>query len=258
MKKFLLFLLLIGSYNGLWANSNFYDDATQAKLKRYFLPQKHTMKPVLDKIFKPGVLNSADSFERAGFTILLHKRSSHAFNARWVLARHPLVPGYLFKVFLNNEQKLKKNECWNKLLDRCKGAERIRNLIKEKGLQHFIVPDKWLYAVPPERSSKLIQQPVVLMVTDMHLVAGRKNRMSWKRATKEQLDELYTILSHGYGSTFLTGNLPYTKWGKFACIDTEGPVRRFEMEKVKAYLSEEMGLYWDKLMQKRPQFVGKN
>jgi hypothetical protein len=249
MKKWILSLLLLatawhGALQGAYDHS-FDDKASQEWLKPYLLPKRHPMKQALDFIFaqnKP--LANEEAFMRAGFRVLLSKRSSSTRNAYFHLGQHPLVPGYLFKVYLDSEEGLKKNEGWNKLANRCRGAENIRKLIKEKGLRHFVVPDKWLYRVPDS------EQEAVLMVTDMELVSRAECKKAWKSATKEQLDELYCILSHGLSSTWLLNNIPYTRKGKFACIDTEHPKRRpRKMKQVRHYLSKEMQHYWDHLIE---------
>lgn len=228
--------------------TTFYDRSTQSKLKPYFLPLQHPMKPVLDQICEQGrILKNEESFEKAGFEILLKKRAGHTKHAFWHLARHPLVPGYLFKVYLDAETNLKRNEGWQKLANRCRGAANIRRLIQKKGIQHFVVPEKWLYKLPLGSDSR--QQPVILMVTDMCLTGRSACRKAWKNATKEQLDELYCFYSHGYGSTSLVHNVCYTQEGKFAFIDTELPDRKVNMNSVFKYFSEEMQEYWENLIQ---------
>ena len=87
------------------------------------------------------------------------------------------------------------------------------------------------------------------MVTHMHIVSIQYSREAWYKASQEQLDELFCILSHGYASTFLPGNICYTVDGKFACIDTEVPMRRHNLKRVKEYFSEPMNLYWDQLIE---------
>jgi hypothetical protein len=254
MKRLFLFLTALTLSLGAFANPSFDDPATQARLARFFIHKSHPMKPVLDKIFSgPGVLASEEAFKEAGFKILLSKRSSNTRKAYFHLGRHPLVPGYLFKVYLDSEDNLESEEGWRKLADRCQGAENIRKLIKKKGIRNFVVPDKWLYRVPVYRKN---QQRVVLMVTDMNLTSSARCRKAWRNASKKQLDELYCILSRGYSSTSLINNISYTKMGKFTCLDTEypgqHPKRLTNMPKAKRFFSPEMSAYWDFLMMRHP------
>lgn len=215
----------------------------------YQLPNDHPAKPILDQIFsKPGVLANRDSFKAAGFKILLEKQSSHGLAAKWILAKHPAIPGQLFKLFLDNEP-LKPDQAWKRLLARCKGAEQLRNLIRENNLHHFTVPDKWLYKVPKTDT-------FILMVTEMKLVNKAKNEARWQNVSHELLDQLYTILSHGLASTMVLVNIPYTQEGKFACIDTEGPMRPLKLENVKSFIKNRD--YWSHLMQERPLYIRKS
>jgi len=229
---------------------SFNDPLVQTELKPYFLPKKHPARKVLDQIFStyPHALNNPDTFVEAGFYTHLVKRSSRTRSARMCLASHPLVPGYLFKVYLNSETKLKRNEGWYKLATRCEGAENIRKLIKAEKMRHFVVPDKWLYRLPVDETSGKEQQPVILMETDMDLVQGGACREAWKKVGKEELRELFSILSHGYSSPYLVNNIPLTRDGKFACIDTEYAKRKNNLKHAQHYFSDEMQVYWEKLV----------
>ena len=179
------------------------------------------------------------------------RASSPYFQCRQVLSKlskHPLAPGYVFKLYLESEKRLKFGKPgWIWLTNRCIGAERIKALIKQKSIRHFCVADKWLYRVPGG-----VIQPVILVAKDMQLVSQDAIDKAWKtQATKEHLKELYYILSQGCGSHFLTGNVPYTKWGKFAFIDTEYPKRHFTISNAGKYLSPDMKRYWDKLLKSK-------
>lgn len=259
MKKLILYVALcVGlltqanhAYSHDWYQKNFgssyYDPTVQKRLQPFILPQNHPMKEPLDQIRAqhPNLLADVDSFLQAGFKILLTKYAGHERSAKWRLASHPLVPGYLFKVYLDSEG-LDKNIGWKKLADRCCGAANVRRLIKEKGIRHFVVPDKWLIEVPVDPTSN--QQPVMLMVTDMKLTGREKCREAWKNVSKEHLDELYEILSNGFCSTYLVVNICLTRDGKFACIDTELPQRTPKLDKVLHYFSPKMRTYWEHLV----------
>ncbi len=230
-----------------FSNNPLMNEEIRQIIKPYLLSLNHPMKSVLDGIFNQSrAIEDDQAFKKAGFqTISKFMR----------VAKHPLLPGYLLKVFLDCEHRLNqtKRPGWHRLVDRCEGVMNIRKLIKKEKIKHFVVPDKKIYPLPVEPSPKLLpereQQLAVLLVTDMDLASHEQCREAWKNnITPEHLEELYLIISHGYASTYLAANIPYTKKGKFACIDTEFPQRKLHFEKVRHYLSEEMCEYWDELV----------
>lgn len=219
-------------------------------IRPHLLPETHAIKPVLDAIFSEyGVNKNADSLARAGFVTV----SVRPFTFLTVV-RHPCLPGYIQKIYLESDQRVKPGKPgWKWLVQRCQGADNIRKLIKAKKLKHFTVPDKWLY--PLKAKPKHLQaksgcgQPVILITTDMNLVSQAESEEAWKtKVTYEVLDELYEIISHGLASSHLSWNIPYTNDGTFSCIDTEHPVRKPDYKSVKLYLSKKMGKYWDALV----------
>lgn len=221
------------------------DQEMKKAIKPYLLPLDHPMKAPLDLIFSESrALKNRETFINAGFNILFARPMSYI-----CVAKHPLLPGYLLKVYLDNETRQKEDTPgWKWLANRCKAAEKIRKLIKKQKLEHFSVPDKWLYPVPVTENS---QQPVILIVTEMNILNSRKTKKAWSETTEKQLDELYCILSHGYASTDLINNIPYTKEGKFTCIDTEYIKRNHKYRRIKPYLSEPMQVYWTELVNRK-------
>ena len=223
---------------------------TKAMKKRflpYLLPLNHPLKPSLDALFSSGrVTESKTTLEEAGFQILFSQPRSFV-----TVARHPQFPGFIFKLYLDTETQLKYNfPSWYWLANRCEGAMRIRECIKKHHIRFFRVPDKWLYLLPVDPPSNgPIQQPVIVIETDMNLVSDSIE--VWKNVNdKEVLDELYQILSKGYGSHELGGNVPYSQNGQFVFIDTEYPLREIGLKRVKPYLSPKMADYWEHLIKK--------
>lgn len=217
------------------------------KIKPYLIPNLHTIKPVLDSIFSNNLATLNESkFNAAEFTTL---EISHANFLR--IALHPNLPGYLFKIYLDDETRTRnQKKSWECLLDRCIGAENIRNLIKKKGLRHFIVPDKWIYPLLENGQTRKSGHSAVLVETFIELASHNECKEAWEQATPDLLDELYCILSHGYASAYLLANIPYTKNGLFACIDTEYPKRKIKYGQARQFFSENMQIYWDKLVKK--------
>jgi hypothetical protein len=219
-------------------------------MRPYLLPLDDPLRHTLDAVCQSSrILENKNSFRQAGFITLVHQHKSLIR-----VARHPLFPGYLFKLYLDSDPpKIRSKSGWVRLVRRCEGAENIRQLIKKKKLVHFTVPDKWLYPpsvsqVPPATPVESVQ-PVILIVTDMDIVSPPESYEAWKtKITPSHLDELYCIISHGFASAFLAYNIPYCKNGKFACIDTEYPKRTLGYDRVRAYFSPEMQLYWDELV----------
>ena len=214
----------------------------------FFLPSTHSLRPILDSIFsKNSVLQNEKTFSDAGFETICVKHSSGIR-----LAKHPLVKGYLFKIYLDSDIYHRGiRESWSKqdcLIQRCMGAAKIRSIIHASHIQHFSVPDKWLYATPSQESQSP-KQSLILVETDMHVYNKKKSLKAWKtKVTKKHLEELLIIMKSGCGSGGLAINVPYTKSEKFSFIDTEYPERVFDLPQEKKFFSQEMQIYWDFLL----------
>jgi hypothetical protein len=216
----------------------------------YCLPLNHHLVSSLNALFsKSRVSENEETFANAGFTTLFAQPTSYIR-----VARHAKLPGYLLKIYLDSENRLKEGVTgWKWLVNRCIGAENVRKLIQRKKIKYFSVPDKWIYPLPGYPQTIIVplefQQPILLIVTDMNLVSDEETIDAWKnKITRKHLDELFCILSHGFSSCYLATNIPFTKSGKFTCIDTEHPKRKLTYNHVKAYLSKDMQLYWNKLI----------
>ena len=241
--KFLLsiflsaYLSLFGDYPN-FDNNPFLTNEMKKMIAPHLLPLDHPARLMLDLIFsKSRVIKDEQSLVNAGFSIIAIQDKSSM-----VVARHPLVPGFVFKIYRDSEPSGRKGTPgWECLTIRCKNAKKVKKIINKQGLKHFTVPDKWLYILPPKKN----KQPVILIATDMEIESRRNTKKAWKTvASCEHLDELYSILNSGYGSCFLVNNIPFTKNNTFALVDLEKPKRKFNMEKVESCFSEEMQNYW--------------
>jgi hypothetical protein len=235
---------------------NFYDnpyltERMQVTIAPYLLPLDHPMKPKLDSIFsETRVVQDEKTLTDAGFEIIAGPMPRSFI----IVARHPQVPGYVFKIYLDSEERCREeNPHWKSLAKRCAGAFGIRQIITLGDIQHFSVPDKWLYILPLYPFSNVQNpEPIVLIETDMQLESYEVTKEMWKTAiTKEYLDELYSILKQGFGghgTACLSVNVPFTKQGKFAFTDTESSRAKLKLKNIKKYLSKEMEQYWDSLI----------
>lgn len=237
----------------VWDRLRVKDKKNKSKVKSQFLlPSNHPSKPALDAIFTASrATASVEAMYAAGFNKVYPQPYSFM-----CLAGHPNLPGILLKLYLDNETRLKDGlEGYVWLERRCQGALDIRNVISQKRIKYFTVPDKYLYRLPnqpaPMVGPGFNPQPYLLVVTDMNLVSPDESANAWKtKITKKHLDELYAILSQGLGSAYVGINVPFTRSGLFAFIDTEYPKREIKYRQAKEFLSPEMAKYWDKLVKK--------
>jgi hypothetical protein len=233
-------------------NSKIISSKIKKRMRPYVIPSTHPMKRTLDDIFyaSRATLNEYN-FAQAGFITKYSQPRSFI-----KVASHPLLPGYLVKVNLDSELRQKQDKpSWKWLVQRCEGAEKVRDIIDYKKIKHFTVAQKWLYPLPdnpsPPPSSQYTRHLAILLVTDMNLVAEKQNFSAWKHyITKEHLDELYTIISYAKGSSYRPDNIWYTLTGEFAFIDTEYPGRGPDYKSIGGYLSANMKEYWNKLVKR--------
>lgn len=221
-------------------------------LSRFRLPQNHPITPILDFIFSQSrAIQDETALANAGFITVSSRHHSYI-----KVVKHPLMPGYLFKIYLDNElRQRRKLPYWRWYSYRCEGALKLRKIIKKKKLKHFAAPNKWIYFLPKEPSPPALpgylRKNCILVVEDMNLASKEKNYEAWYTLiTPEYLDELYTIISHAGGGNYTVFNIPYTNNGKFAFVDTEYSKSKPDFQSIRPNLSPEMLKYWDKKIKK--------
>jgi|688.fasta_scaffold54936_6 hypothetical protein len=217
------------------------------KMRPYLLPMDHPTRPVLDALFASGrPTSNPAAFEAAGF-ITLHTKPRSFIR----VARHPALPGYLFKVYLDSEQRRKNRKPgWEWLTARCQGAAQVRSAIKKIHSRYFQAPRKWLYPLPP--CSTMHAHPVILLVEDMDLASDEDTKYAWRHhMTHEHLHELYQIIRKGKGSSYRPDNICLSRNGKFSFIDTEYPNQKGNLSTIGPYLSPDMRNYWRQLVDKK-------
>ena len=220
------------------------------QIKPYLLPFNHPTRFYLDYIFSSTrVTQDSNTFDAAGFISKFIQPRSFIR-----VASHPYLPGYLVKVYLDNELRIKKNTPgWKWFVNRAKNAKLIRRYIRQNGFKYFAAPQKWIYPLPihtsPPNDPGYSRKNEILIVEDMQLVSEEENLKAWKTViTKKHLEEFYEIISYAGGSSYRADNVAYTKDGKFAFIDTEYSHRFPNYAAILPYLSPEMAAYWKRLV----------
>jgi len=211
------------------------------------LPSDHSAARIIEALFRRfAVIESEALFLEAGFNIL-SKRGRSLMR----VATHPMVTGYVFKVFFVDELPCvrEKSRGWGGFIRRCDQAERIRRLIEEHAFQYFKVPRKWLFHAPHHPACRPDDQPMILVAEFQDLLPRADNEHAWSHSiTEDHLDELYAVISRAGGASYRPDNIALTTDGRFAFIDTEHSSGQHDYESIVPYLSGEMRRYWSNLI----------
>ena len=224
------------------------------QVEPFLLPEDHPIKPVLDKIFTQSRATlSIKSMKQAGFINPYPRKWTHL-----IVTRHPEVPGYIFKIYLDAQRYFKGKKEYEHWLQRIEGVRLIKEEIEDRGWEHaFKTPIKWIYALPSEPSppKEFKRKNFILVEEDMEILDTNANYEKWgsDEVTEDLLRAFFTICEElGLHDCAKPDNAPFSKDGKIAFIDTQSfyhwPVL---YEKMTPYLSKEMQALWKKLTKEK-------
>lgn len=246
---FLFFSFIFISASLLGYEKNPYvDPAVWDALSPHFLPERHPVKPLLDKIFaKKRVVKSVQTVKEAGFKFVRSPTSK-----RIQVVKHPKLKGYLLKFYID-EQPIEGT--WVDFAKRIEGAIRIEQAIRNHGYQHlFKVPKKWIYPLPSGLSHfpGMIRKNFVMVVEDMKVLKKRKNTFFWRSIAlnEERMAAIYVLLQEqGLFDSVYPDNIPFCKDGKQAFVDTQHFQRwPVPFDKLILFVRPEMQIYLNQLM----------
>lgn len=254
MLKFLLcFLLLFGLdaghvYNDFDVNP-YVTKKERSAVTPYLLPYEHPVREKLDLIFyRSRATKDINSLVEAGFIVLKQKDRSFI-----VVATHPDIPGYLFKLHLDSELRLKRGKPgWYWFSKRVEGARDIARVISKKKLNLVRVPQKWLYPLPvhPDApaSEAYTRKNIILVAEYVPLLSKQQNLDAFKtQITRKHLDQIYTVLRKCGGSSIRPDNIPFDTQGRASFIDTEYPGATTRWGDLNRFLNDDMEAYWKKI-----------
>lgn len=237
-------------YNDFETNPYILPEARE-KMRPFLLPEDHPAKEKLDSIFQSVRASFNDeALVKAGFHIKFKQPRSFIR-----VVSHPTLPGYLLKLVTDVELRKKDHEPeWHWFINRCLGVTKIHEVIKKNNIKYFVAPQKWIYPLPlhpyPSKSKiSNIRKVIVLLVEDMKLTEKEDNLTAWRaEVTKKHLDELYLIIRQVGGKSYRAENIPQTKKGAFAFVDTEYPTNPPSYAEIRRYLSSGKRAYWDRIV----------
>lgn len=249
MKAILAVSFLVGSAAAYEKSPHVSEDAWNI-VEPYFLPLDHPMKTALDKIFNVyRATASHQALKKAGFSFKLPRD-----DRRVTVAKHSKLKGLLIKIFLDTQNT--HQEEWKMWIRRIQGAQCIQAGLDKHGYNHIMkTPQKWIYPLPPTplEGEGQFRQNFILVVENMRILSEEENRVKYRLAmNKEKMDALYIMLTEYVliDSVYLD-NIPFSKDGKIAFIDTEHfltKLKPLKLHRLTKYFSPIMQEYWRHLI----------
>lgn len=223
----------------------------EANIEALLLPEDHPIKSSLDDLFSQHRATlDIKSMEKAQF----HRPYPRKFT-RLVVTSHPLLKGYILKLYLDAQRYYKKQTELTHWIRRIQGAQRIRDYIQANSLEHlFKVPQKWLYRLPehPAPPKELLRKNYILICENMDILDREQNKKAWAEGLLpyDTLYQVYTLINElGLHDCASIDNIPFCSDGRIAFIDTETfeewPV---DFKKLTPYLSSDNQKLWKELI----------
>lgn len=190
----------------------------------------------------PRMFDTKDTFRAAGFEV----RKAHVHNI--MVGRHPAAPNHLFKKYSRDVPPDRQQANYK---SRMHGAEQLCRFIDAERLRHLVVPQKWIFDLPPS-FARHGRSPHLLIVERLDIVDTKETENRYKHIDKGVLEELCRILHKFQGIDAAPHNVRFTKSGQIAFIDTENwerPLGNF-FQYIRRELSESSQKFADQMFAK--------
>jgi hypothetical protein len=188
----------------------------------YLLPADHPMQGRLEELFSsPSDFIDRGTMIRAGFEF--ERWPAEDYIDRVFVVRHPLIEGYLIKTFpLIGDLVDHYRYRLRNYIRRIEGARAIQAHLDRSGSRYLTVPRKWLYRLPAHFSTPSAPHgKFVLLVERLDLLSDRESAESFWSVSTEKVEELFRMLIATRLGDLALHNLPWTRDGRIALIDTE-------------------------------------
>lgn len=219
-------------------------------LDPYILQSNHPLTPRLDAIFGQNrVTLNLKTLIQAGFAKTAPRKFTNL-----LVTKHPNIPGYVFKMYLDAQNYHKKCPEYDIWIKRILGAQKIRDMIALHQLDPFFkVPQKWIYILPNHQDlpEGYPYKYTILVEEDMFILNREDNKKAWasNNVTPELLNYLWMILKEiGLSDCAKPDNVPFSTDGRISFIDTEiFGEKKINYKKMIPHLSEPNQKYWKEL-----------
>jgi len=180
------------------------------------------------------MFDSNRHWRKAGFSV-----DGEGVESNIMVASHPSAPGYLFKKY---SKKVSLKDQNRNFRARIEGANKLRRFIATQGLSRIVVPQKSLLTLP-SRFKRKGRDAYVLVVEKLDLLSGDESRKRYGKLDSEGLRQLCAAICRFRGLDSGVRNVPFTKDGRIAFIDTERWESKREgkvfLHRIRAYLDRD-------------------
>jgi hypothetical protein len=166
----------------------------------------------LDALFRRGHYDTEDDWRDSGFRVM--PRSAEKI----VVAGHREARGYLFKKYPADWRSY--SEQLELYEERVAGARLLKEHLAARQVDKIVVPRKWLCTLPPRHDVR--GKPSYVVVVDRYDLCDREeSERRYRRIHRDVLAQLCEIVFLFRGLDFSVRNVPFTRDGAIAFIDTE-------------------------------------
>lgn len=153
------------------------------------------------------MFRSRDAWRSAGFDV-------SASVSRIMVASHPAAPGVLFKKYTDDRDEAREER--DNFRTRIDGADRLRDYVAKKSLQHIVVPRKWIRELPDA-----FRRRHLLVVERISLCDSDEIARRYHDVDPGVLRDLCRVVRKFRGVDSTARNMPFTTDGRIAFVDTE-------------------------------------
>lgn len=185
------------------------------------LPTDHPAVKGLERIdFKLSDFADRGSLREGGFRLVEGSKRVH--HDQIMVAGHPELSGYLLKSYPLLGDKISP---YRRLLEycvRCEKAAVVRHYIAEQRCRYLTVPSKWIYWLGSRSVSRRATAGYyLLIVEEMDLLSEEEAEVWYRTHCDGWVEEVLRLYLAMGGLDCNPENLPVTRDGKIALLDTE-------------------------------------
>lgn len=191
-------------------------------LAKLLMPDDHPIASALAELFT----DPRDYVDRSAMEAIGWQRAEQPPATpleRFVVASHPTIPGYLVKCYaLMGDRGRHYAKELPRLAGRVAHGRHLREVVEWAGLDQIVIPQKWLYRLPPQFADPLAPfGKVVLIAERLDLMPAEESEKIYIALDDERMLQILKLIVSVDGLDVWIANMPMTCDGKIAFVDTE-------------------------------------